>query len=692
MNKNLQLLALFFVLTISLYAQDKNNALLEEFNRIGLENQTKFQQLNKFNKARTSEGESIEYLAGFFNNTPYFYTQDDRRANMASNIENLQNGEVGGVKIDGEGITIMVMDGGRVFEKHGEFIASRIIDSEHGALSYNAHATSVAGFIASGGHYNLNEAAFPNVPKQFSKGVIPKALIKSYGFTTTVNGTNFSKIIKAQENISNHSYGINVGWSYKDEKEGSNGAGWYFPQQNYAPNDPKATFGGSYYTNDAQYDKIVYNNPSFIIVKSAGNYFGSGPSDNDSIPAFKANAGGYVPFEPGENKPKNNCANGAYCIGWGSLAKNIIVVAATEMPTDFLTYQFTGPLSIKRASFSSAGPRKDGAIKPDIAAVGHSVFSPTYSAATPSETTLYSSGSGTSYSAPKVTGAIGALTQLKRKLTNNADFVYKADEMRALLLHNTLEAGQYDGPDNWFGWGFLDAKKTAEFIVDAENKKSLFVRERKESGEEKSKIVVAEGGELKVSLSWIDPEGTASTKTNDLFYDTSSKLINDFDVRVIDLTTNEIFLPWKLDLANPTGAAIKGDNTVDNIEQIQIKNAVKGRQYKVVITNKGKLVNAFGTEIAQHYVLAVSGIAHVTTEQTNETDEFFVYPSVAKNVVNIRTNQKIQLVEIFDISGKLIISQTTDMDLIPVHALSSGVYILRTTTNKGVITKKFIKN
>lgn len=691
MKKNLLLLCSFSFLSICLYGQNKNQQLIEKFGRQNLENQAKFQKRNAFNKTTVDQGETAEYLAGFINDIPFFYNQDDRRANMASNIENLQNGEVGGIKIDGEGITVMVMDGGRVFEKHGEFVAERIIDSENGALSYAAHPTSVAGFIAAAGKYNLSATTYPDLPKGFAKGVIPNAVIKSYGFTTTDNGTNFEKILKANENISNHSYGVNVGWSYKTASTGSNGAGWYFPYPNYAPNDAKATFGGSYYTNDQNYDEIVYTNPNYIIVKSAGNYFGDGPLANDTQPKFKRNGTIYVPFAEGETLPEQNCLSGAYCIGWGSLAKNIIVVGATEIPTDVVTYQFTGPASIKRAGFSSAGPRKDGAIKPDIAAVGDAVWSPAYST---TSTTSYSRGSGTSYSAPKVAGTVGALTQLKRKLSGSTNFAYTADEMRAILLHNTMEAGQFDGPDNWYGWGFMDAKKAAEFILDAENKKSLFVRESKVSGEEKSQTVIAEGGELKVSLSWIDPEGAISNQTNDLFYDTSSKLINDFDVRVIDLTTNEVHLPWKLDLANPTGAAVKGDNTVDNLEQVQIKNAVAGRRYKIVVSNKGKLVNEKGVEQAQNYVLAASGITETVmgVEEAHLNNEVTVYPTVAKEVVNIRTNQKINQVEIFDLSGKLVSAVKKETSVVNVTALSPGVYVLRISTEKGVVTKKIIKD
>jgi hypothetical protein len=63
------------------------------------------------------------------------------------------------------------------------------------------------------------------------------------------------------------------------------------------------TFSGSYLSNDQNFDAIVYSNPNQIVVKSAGNYFGTGPGMYPSLPKYKLDisTGNYVLFEANED-------------------------------------------------------------------------------------------------------------------------------------------------------------------------------------------------------------------------------------------------------------------------------------------------------------------------------------------------------------------------------------------------------
>lgn len=45
-----------------------------------------------------------------------------------------------------------------------------------------------------------------------AKGVLSEISIDSYTFATTNQGTNYQKLETYGNNISNHSYGINLGW------------------------------------------------------------------------------------------------------------------------------------------------------------------------------------------------------------------------------------------------------------------------------------------------------------------------------------------------------------------------------------------------------------------------------------------------------------------------------------------------
>ena len=75
----------------------------------------------------------------------------------------------------------------------------------------------------------------------------------------------------------------------------------------------------------------------------------------------------------------------------------------------------------------------------------------------------------------------------------------------------------------------------------------------------------------------------------------TSKLVNDLDLRITNVQTNEVHYPWKLDVNAPRNPATKGDNTVDNVEQVLIDQPAAG-VYKIEVSNKGTLVNNDGAK------------------------------------------------------------------------------------------------
>lgn len=627
-------------------------------------------------------------LAGFAGNQPVFWEVDDIRGNRAANIPILQDGTMPGLSgliVDGDGQNIIVMDGGKVFEKHVDFGAStagvvtipRVFDMENGATSYNFHATNCAGIIGSEGIANTN-----------TLGVLQKIKINSYGFATTVNGTNYAKLNAAPgANISNHSYGINLGWAYRTSPT----AGWYWVSDyDFSTTD---TYSGSYGDQDIAFDQIVYSNPEQIVVKSSGNYYGDGPSGSFSG-AFKQNSSGsYVPFLSTDVIPPNNCSLGYNCIGWGSLAKNIIVAGAANQLTT-LGNVYSSPSDVSAASFSSAGPRKDGAIKPDLSAVGVDMRLTNYSSSTTYNST--STGSGTSYSAPIITGVAGALTQIKRSLSANTTFKFKADEMKALLTHTANEAGPNPGPDVSFGWGFVDAKAGAQLLIDNNNNLNIFQRRTLTSGVPYTRVVKAVAGKpLKVSISWIDPAGTSFTTSNDLQNNRTSKLVNDMDLKIVDMVTNQEYLPWKLDALNPVAAATKGNNTVDNIEQVLIDAPVAERLYRIEVSNKGTLVNASGTPTPQNYAFIATGYDPsyiLSTSETSLKDAIAIYPTMVEDFLTIVISGKADKISIFDMSGKIIFSDNArGQQLINFKDVPAGVYMVNIETKDGNYSERVIK-
>ncbi len=73
-----------------------------------------------------------------------------------------------------------------------------------------------------------------------------------------------------------------------------------------------------------------------------------------------------------------------------------------------------------------------------------------------------------------------------------------------------------------------------------------------------------------------------------------------------------------------------------------------------------------------------------------------LFPNPANNVVNVEcTMYNVQSVEVFDVYGKLVntvgVCDTPVQTRINVSSLANGMYFVRVTTEKGVVTKSFVK-
>ncbi len=106
-----------------------------------------------------------------------------------------------------------------------------------------------------------------------------------------------------------------------------------------------------------------------------------------------------------------------------------------------------------RGYFSSYGPTADGRIKPDVSAMGVSVYHAQSS-------TGYGSGSGTSFSAPMVSGVVCQMLQANPGL--------KPMQVLDILRQS---GNQSQNPDNSLGWGVINAEVAvaAAIAVSTEN-------------------------------------------------------------------------------------------------------------------------------------------------------------------------------------------------------------------------------
>lgn len=228
---------------------------------------------------------------------------------------------------------------------------------------------------------------------------------------------------------------------------------------------------------------------------------------------------------------------------------------------------------------SSFGPTRDGRIKPDISAVGTSVFSTAFF-------NSYGTISGTSMACPAVSGAVAQLTQRHRQLNGGTD--PRSALIRALICNNADDINN-PGPDYRTGWGRLNALTSVKALE--ENRYLLNTITPNATGG--TTITIPAGtAEFKVMLAWNDPAGSPNA---------NPALVNNLDLQLIS-PTGVISTPWILNPAIPANNAVQniGADNINNIEQISLINPVPGTYTIVVI----------GTNIptlSQEYALTWTG-------------------------------------------------------------------------------------
>ena len=98
--------------------------------------------------------------------------------------------------------------------------------------------------------------------------------------------------------------------------------------------------------------------------------------------------------------------------------------------------------------FSSRGPTADGRIKPDVVAMGRSVYLPSFS-----NPTTYGRGSGTSFATPLTAGVAALILQ--------AHPTWGPFEVREALRETALN---HAAPNNDIGWGLVQGFDASQWV------------------------------------------------------------------------------------------------------------------------------------------------------------------------------------------------------------------------------------
>lgn len=437
------------------------------------------------------------------------------------------------------------------------------------AASIHYHSTHVAGTIIASG---VTTSA---------KGMAPAASLESHDWN--YDGSEMAEEAANGMLVSNHSYGFLRGW---------NGSTWW--GDTTVSNDEDYKFG--FYDETSQvWDGIAFDAPYYLIVKAAGN------DRNDS-------GSGHPPDGPYD------------CIDQLAISKNILTVGAVND----ITTGYTQPSDVVMTSFSSWGPADDGRIKPDIVANGSSLYS-TYSI----NDSAYTNLSGTSMATPSVTGSIALLIQQYENVFGSGKKM-RAATIKALIINTADEAGIHDGPDYSFGWGLMNTEAAALKIAEDDTIDVIYEGVLDDDDSCLRYVITNDTNPLRFTLVWTDPVGNIPPISVD---PPDTILINDLNLKIVDTTSGTIYYPWKLNKDNPANAAVKGENNVDNAEQVDVAQADSGHVYLIKITHNGTLQNN-----RQAFSLVMDG-----GFQTNMAPVSDFYASI----LNSRVNQQ---VDFFDAS------------------------------------------
>ncbi|WP_293683993.1 MULTISPECIES: S8 family serine peptidase [unclassified Spirosoma] len=520
---------------------------------------------------------------------PVYYSLHNVEAAQGTRTQALQAGGSLSIALSGNSTLVEgrlgLWDGGRVLNTHQEFAGTpygnaKIIQKDNGA-SVNDHTTHLAGTLVAQG---INASA---------KGMAFGAQLSVWDYTDDI-----SELTTAAPNllISNHAYGPVAGWVYNDSRPGKNPdlkwEWWGTPSIN-ATED---YLFGFYSTKTQDLDKLAYNNPFFLMVRSADNKRAeTGPPDGTAYYLKNTDVQSTVA------RSRNDTYD---VIPADATAKNVLTVGAAN-----ITYSGPSePVLVGSASYSGWGPTDDGRIKPDLLGIGTSVFS-----SVGSGVNAYGTYSGTSMASANVSGSLFLLQELYARqraagALSGGQFM-RAATLKGLVLHTADRPNPEVGPDYRQGWGLLNTEAAARIVLN-ENRAHLFLEQSLTPGSTFTKSVVAQGNEpLVVTLAWTDPESTATSITPASVNSRTPKLVNDLDLRISD--GQQTTLPFVLNPAQPAQAATRGDNIRDNVEQVYIANPIPGKTYTITVSHKGKM-----TYSSQPYSIIVSGLYRINCQLT----------------------------------------------------------------------------
>lgn len=353
-------------------------------------------------------------------------------------------------------------------------------------------------------------------------------------------------------------------------------------------------------------------------------------------------------------------------------AKNVLTVGAcldvTHLDLGVTVPGFGSGSVVTPADFSGAGPTDDGRIKPDLVAVGAPSstarnalgVTATVGLITPTQdsNSAYQDvfSTGTSFSAPAVTGGIGLMLQRRAQLYLSLPSTdhWLASTLKALAINGCDDPGN-PGPDYRLGHGLFNPASSVSMIDEDFNggRGSQIKEFELQPSESVSWLVRVDGTEpLALTVAWNDPAGPGQpyAGTPDT---TTPALVNNIDIQIENISTQQVLLPWILDpdlsgesVVVRETAATRGTDSVNNVERISQASPVAG-VYKITVTHAGGLSGNPAATVQQVSLVSTNAeplMAVIDSIEVSPTQDEFIlsYTSDPGAYYDIETSTDLQ--------------------------------------------------
>ena len=554
-------------------------------------------------------------------------------------------GLTGSTTLPGE---LAVWDAGHVRTTHQEF-GGRVTQMD-GATKYSQHSTHVSGTLVAAG---VNPAA---------RGMSYAAPLHCYDWK--FDTAEMAAAAAQNLEISNHSYGVTAGWQ----------SNFWFGDITVSTQED---YGFGYYDDGAHdIDSLATLAPEYLIVISAGNDRNQGWNGThyhwDGHQWVQANDVHGADYQHG----------GYDTISWFCNAKDALLVGAV----DDIPGGYTDPSSVVMMPFSSWGPSDDGRIKPDIVANGFALIS------CDTIDTGYITFTGTSMASPNAAGSINLVAH---EFTSRFGSRPLSSTLKALVINTADEAGTSEGPDYSYGWGLLDTRGAVNVLEAAPGDNRGVMEQSISSGQTKNyNFTVDASGPVRLTIAWTDPPGTPPPPSVD---PPDKMLVNDLDVRITSVAGGVTTLPWTLDRLNPSAPAVRGDNSIDNVERIDI-DAAPADHYVVQVTHKGTLSGgsqAFAMVWEGMHTTTPTGVGPLTTPRFTLDAQPNPVRTTATIVYHLDRSAKISI-RVYDVRGRLVATLMESSVraagpgsvALDARALSSGIYFVKMESQSRTVTRK----